>query len=199
MIDAGANRGGFTDAFLRLHEPERVLLVEAHPEFALKLQDKYSADPRLSVISAALSDGSGEATFDINSYPDASSLLPIDPRNSEWWSRDLSVARSIVVPTLSLVELMARENLDTIDLLKLDLQGAERRVLSAASDVLDRVRVIYTEVFFEPLYRDAWLFRETNEFLAAHGFKLCGLSNIVHASDGDLLQANATFRKIAVT
>ncbi|MFL6590098.1 MAG: FkbM family methyltransferase [Chthoniobacterales bacterium] len=199
MIDAGANRGGFTDAFLRLHKPERVVLVEASPEFASKLRDKYAADARISVIAAALSDRGGEAPFEINSYPDASSLLSIDPRNSEWWSRDLSVARSIVVPTVSLEELVSRENLETVDLLKLDVQGAERLVLSGAADILNRVRVIYTEVFFEALYSGAWLFRETNEFLAAHGFKLCGLSNIVHAGDGDLLQANATFRKIAVT
>src|SRR3954468_3044251 len=199
VVDAGANRGGFTDAFLRLHHPERVLLVEANPEFAVKLRDKYSTDARITVIAAYFSGGGGEATFEINSYVDASSLLPIDPRNSEWWSRDLSVARSIVVPTVSLEELVSRENLETVDLLKLDVQGAERLVLSGAADILNRVRVIYTEVFFEALYSGAWLFRETNEFLAAHGFKLCGLSNIVHAGDGDLLQANATFRKIAVT
>ena len=61
---------------------------------------------------------------------------------------------------------------------------------------LDRVTVIYTEVFFEELYAGAWRFWETNEFLSSYGFKLCGLSNIVHAADGDLLQANATFRKL---
>jgi len=37
VIDAGANRGAFTDAFLRLHAPERMILVEAIPELALKL------------------------------------------------------------------------------------------------------------------------------------------------------------------
>ena len=62
--------------------------------------------------------------------------------------------------------------------------------------VLDRVRVIYTEIFFEQLYAGAWLFSEMNEFLASRGFKLCGLSNIVHARDGDLVQANATFRRV---
>jgi hypothetical protein len=35
-----------------------------------------------------------------------------------------------------------------------------------------------------------------NEFLASRGFKLCGLSNIVHARDGNLVQANATFRRL---
>ena len=80
--------------------------------------------------------------------------------------------------------------------MKLDLQGAERLVLTGGVDALDRVRVIYTEVFFEPLYAGAWRFSETNEFLSSRGFKLCGLSNIVHAADGDLVQANATYRKL---
>ena len=196
VIDAGANRGSFTDAFLRLHRPQRVLLVEAIPELAESLRARYSGDPRISVVAAALSDQNGEAQFEINRSEASSSLLPIDPRNSEWFARDLSVARSIQVPTITLPELMNREKLPTVDLLKLDLQGAERLVLRGGEDVLDRIQVIYTEIFFEQLYADAWLFWDTNEFLSHRGFKLCGLSNIVHAPDGDLVQANATFRKL---
>jgi FkbM family methyltransferase len=195
VIDAGANRGAFTDAFLQLHQPERIVLVEAIPELALKLDEKYSGDSRIRVIAAALSDRNGEARFEINRSQASSSLLPIDPRNSKWFGRDLSVTSSITVPTITLGELLAREDLDTVDLLKLDLQGAERLVLTGAADALERVEVIYTEVFFEQLYAGAWLFSEMNEFLSGHRFKLCGLSNVVHAADGDLVQANATFRR----
>lgn len=196
VIDAGANRGAFTDALLLLHRPERIVLVEAIPELAMKLQARYEGDLRVSVVSAALSDQVGEARFEINRSEASSSLLPIDPRNSEWFGRDLSVANSITVLTLTLPELMKRQQLERVDLLKLDLQGAERLVLSGGADVLDRVQVIYTEVFFVRLYDGAWLFWEMNEFVAGRGFKLCGLSNIVHAADGDLVQANATFRKV---
>jgi FkbM family methyltransferase len=173
-----------------------MVLVEAIPDLAMKLQAKYESDPRISVVSAALSDRNGEAQFEINRSEASSSLLPIDPRNSEWFGRDLRVANSISVMTLSLPELMSRQKLERVDLLKLDLQGAERLVLSGGAQVLDRVRVIYTEVFFEPLYAGAWLFWEMNEFLSGNGFKLCGLSNIVHAADGDLVQSNATFRQL---
>jgi FkbM family methyltransferase len=195
VIDAGANRGAFTDAFLRLHQPKRIVLVEAIPDLAMKLQARYEGDPRISVVSAALSDRSGQAKFEINRSEASSSLLPIDPRNSAWFGRDLSVANSISVVTLTLPELMNRQRLESVDLLKLDLQGAERLVLCGGAEVLDRVRVIYTEVFFEQLYAGAWLFWEMNEFLSGRAFRLCGLSNIVHAADGDLVQANATFRK----
>jgi FkbM family methyltransferase len=196
VIDAGANRGAFTDAFLQLHRPQRMVLVEAIPELAFKLIEKYSSDARISVVAAALSDRNGEAPFEINRSEASSSLLAIDPRNSEWFGRDLSVAGSVTVPTLKLTELMTRERMESVDLLKLDLQGAERLVVTGGEQALDRVQVIYTEVFFERLYAGAWLFWEMNEFLSARGFKLCGLSNIVHAADGDLVQANATFRKL---
>jgi FkbM family methyltransferase len=196
IIDAGAHRGSFTDAFLQLHRPQRVVLVEAIPELAENLRAKYAGDPRMSVVAAALCDRHGEAQFEINRSDVSSSLLPIDARNSRWFARDLSVARRIQVPTLTLPEVMSREGLGRVDLLKLDLQGAERLVLTGAAEVLDRVEVIYTEVFFEHLYEGAWLFWDINEFLSHRGYKLCGLSNIVHATDGDLIQANATFRRL---
>lgn len=196
VIDGGANRGSFTDAFLQLHRPERLVLVEAIPELAEELRARYAGKPGVSVVSAALSDKNGEAPFEINRSDASSSLLPIDPRNSEWFSRDLRVDRTVQVPTKTLPALMDEQGLQAVDLLKLDLQGAERFVLTGGEAVLERVRVIYTEIFFEQLYAGAWLFWEMNEFLAGHGFKLCGLSNIVHARDGDLVQANATFRQL---
>jgi len=196
VIDGGANRGSFTDAFLELHRPERLVLVEAIPELAEGLRSRYAAQPGISIVSAALSDRNGEASFEINESDASSSLLPIDPRNSRWFSRDLRVERTVQVPTMTLQALMDAEGLQTVDLLKLDLQGAERLVLTGGEAVLNRVQVIYTEIFFEQLYAGAWLFGEMNEFLAGHGFKLCGLSNVVHATDGDLVQANATFRKL---
>jgi FkbM family methyltransferase len=196
VIDGGANRGSFTDAFLELHRPERLVLVEAIPDLVERLRAKYAGKPGVSVVSAALSDKNGEASFEINRSEASSSLLPIDPRNTAWFNRDLAVAGTIQVPTITLPALMEGQGIQTIDLLKLDVQGAERFVLTGAITVLDRVRVIYIEVFFERLYTDAWLFWEMSEYLSRRGFKLCGLSNIVHASDGDLLQANATFRRV---
>ncbi|MCA1658543.1 MAG: FkbM family methyltransferase, partial [Verrucomicrobiaceae bacterium] len=166
------------------------------PELAHKLRGKYAKDLRVSVVSAALSDTNGEAQFEINRSEASSSLLAIDPRNSKWFARDLNVDRVIRVPTKTLPTLMEEQGLKTVDLLKLDLQGAERLVLTGGEQMLDRVRVIYSEVFFEQLYAGAWLFWDMNEFLAGRGFKLCGLSNIVHAPDGDLVQANATFRRV---
>lgn len=195
LVDTGAHHGAFTDAFLKLHRPSRVVLVEPIPELAEKLKKQFERRPGFSVVAAALSDSNGNADFEINVSEVSSSLLKIDSRNSKWFDLDLRIARKILVPTLTLPRLMDEQQLDEIDLLKLDLQGAERLVLTGGETVLDRIRVIYTEVFFERLYAGAWLFWEVNDFLATRGFRLCGLSSVVHARDGSLLQANATFRR----
>jgi FkbM family methyltransferase len=195
VIDAGANRGAFTSAFLELHRPARLVLVEPIPELAETLRQTFRGRSGISVVAAALAERNGDADFEINFSKASSSLLRIDPRNTEWFGRNLEIERTIRVPIVTLVQLMADQQLETIDLLKLDLQGGERLALMGGAPVLDRVHVIYTEVFFERLYANAWLFWEMNDFLRARGFKLCGLSNIVHAVDGNLLQANATFRR----
>src|SRR5262245_23459726 len=66
VIDGGASRGAFTDAFLQLHHPERLVLVEAIPDLAEKLRVKYAGNSAISVVAAALSDKTGEAPFEIN-------------------------------------------------------------------------------------------------------------------------------------
>jgi FkbM family methyltransferase len=195
LVDAGANQGAFTDAFLEVHRPSRVVLVEAIPELAGALQARFKSRAGVSVVAVALSERNGEADFEVNRSMASSSLLKIDPRNDDWFGLDLKVARTLRVPTLTLTQLLQEQHLESVDLLKLDLQGAERLVLTGSEEVLPRIRVIYTEVFFERLYADAWLFWEVNEFLAARGFKLCGISNVAHGRNGDLLQANAVFRQ----
>ena len=59
VIDGGANRGSFTDAFLQLHQPERLVLVEAIPDLAEKLRVRYAGRAGISVVSGALSDKKG--------------------------------------------------------------------------------------------------------------------------------------------
>src|SRR5436309_1036909 len=50
VIDGGANRGAFSDAFLQLHRPERIVLVEAIADLAEKLRARYAGQPAISVV-----------------------------------------------------------------------------------------------------------------------------------------------------
>jgi len=56
------------------------------------------------------------------------------------------------------------------DILKLDVQGAERDVLAGAERLLDSVGVVQTEVEFVELYAGQPLFAEVDQFLRRRGF-----------------------------
>jgi FkbM family methyltransferase len=60
--------------------------------------------------------------------------------------------------------------IEDVDFLKLDVQGAEADVLRGAARTLSRAVVVHAEVEFLPLYKDQPLFGDIDALLRAHGF-----------------------------
>lgn len=56
--------------------------------------------------------------------------------------------------------------------LKLDVQGAEHLILSAAPQTLATTMIVHTEVEFEPIYENQPLFGDIDRLLRHHGFRL---------------------------
>lgn len=69
---------------------------------------------------------------------------------------------------------------DYINMLNLDIQGAELKALQGAEDVLGRIRYIYTEVNEKELYKGCALLPELDSFLAEHDFKRVETSMTPH-------------------
>jgi FkbM family methyltransferase len=80
-------------------------------------------------------------------------------------------------------EIIGREPVDTVrlddiretvglDLLKIDIQGAELMVFENAPVRLDGALLVHTEVEFVPMYRDQPLFSDVDRQLRQHGFLL---------------------------
>jgi Methyltransferase FkbM domain len=67
-----------------------------------------------------------------------------------------------------------------IDVLKVDVQGAELDVLRGAETSLASVRMLELEVEFQPLYERQPLFGDVDHFLRERGFVLWRLRDIAH-------------------
>lgn len=87
-------------------------------------------------------------------------------------------------------EVLGREPIDTVrlddvtetdglDLLKIDIQGAELMVFENAVNRLAEALVVQTEVEFVPMYRGQPLFSDVDCFLRRHGFLLHRFEDIV--------------------
>jgi hypothetical protein len=75
----------------------------------------------------------------------------------------------------------AREaGVEAVDVLKLDVQGAELDILRGAGALLDGVRALDLEVEFAPLYRGQPLFADVDAYLRERGFSLWRLRELTH-------------------
>ena len=136
--------------------------------------------PRIRLVDKAINSFTGRCTFyptdparTITTWPDgnpgASSLFVATGD----YPAEIYVQNEIEVDCIRLDDLCARLKFDAIDLIWMDLQGAELLALQSAGDLLDRVRFIYTEVSHRPIYAGQCLFDDVDSFLTERGFRLC--------------------------
>ena len=57
-----------------------------------------------------------------------------------------------------------------MDLVKLDVQGAELKALHGAQRVLKTATAVYLEVSFVSIYKNCPLFGEIDSFMKSHGY-----------------------------
>jgi len=77
----------------------------------------------------------------------------------------------VMVEATRLDTYCARRGITSIDLLCMDVQGAELRVLKGLGTLLERVRYIITEIEVKPLYYGQALYPEVHGYLKASGFR----------------------------
>lgn len=140
IIDAGAHIGLTTLYFKSLYPAAKIIAIEPNPTlFALLEKNVWENQLEdVTLINGALSDTSGTAAFFV------------DATTNEWWSTGSftkgawtkqQVSDAIEVQTLTLAECITQP----IDLLKLDIEGAEQRVLEASREALPLVQQMIME------------------------------------------------------
>lgn len=194
VIEVGAADGRDAEQYARLFPNAQIIAIEPVPESFAKLALRADRTPRLSAINAALADAPGRSDFRVGAWVDASSLMAAKATHSNYDAYTKST-ETIVVDTTTLDLLCAEFNLTSIDLLKMDVQGAELLALGGAQNQLRQrsIGAIYTEVQFTQCYHGAAVYHEIADLLAQQGFRLHNLFNMIHDHRGQLLWGDALF------
>lgn len=141
IIDCGANIGVSVLEWKTRWPQSRVLCFEPDP-FAFAMLDRNMNEndvPGVQCVNAALSDCDGTATLygNVSANGDARG----NSIDAAWGDRDGSVQVSVACTKLS-PYIADRE----VSFLKLDIEGAEERVLKEVAEHLGNVQAIYVEV-----------------------------------------------------
>jgi len=195
VIDVGACFGGFMESVAAHFEIERALLIEPLPHRCEQLRARFP-QPVFEVAQCAVADSEGFNDFYVHAFDYASSLLRWQQELDHRFRLDMSVEKVTRVKTTTLDALAEScEWHETIDLLKIDVQGAELPVLTGAQETLQRVEHVFVELAFREMYRGGCTFDEVYRFLVDRGFQLLEVSENVRDSQDTLEWVDALFRR----
>ncbi len=200
LVDIGANKGQFLAAALDYFRPRRWVAIEMLPDLAQHLRDhpQFATGEGL-VLNCAVGESAGRRTVLRSVYSEASSLLRLDPRASEWYGIDLTQHESGDAQVRSLDAICEEYEIDRIDVLKIDVQGYEREVIRGAKRMLGRTANLIIEVEFVRVYQGQALAGEIQSELEACGFSFRQYLSEYRNSTGQLLHGDALFRRPVVS
>lgn len=142
IFDVGANRGDWSEHCARLFPSARIHSFEIVPKTAERLKSRVNGIPNVAVNQFGLSDVSGEASIYVHhEFDSLSSMMPgVELIHS-------GISDKISSKTTTGDAYLAEHDLDRIDILKIDVEGVEDRVLKGFAHALADRRV--TVIQFE--------------------------------------------------
>lgn len=169
LIHVGANRADEYDYYAS-NTQGPLLFIEAIPELVETVRRRLDPSRPHYVRQAAVAESSGTTvSFNIASNSGLSSSLLKLGRHAEicpW----ITYTDTIEVVTERLDDIVAgRHEAGEYNVLVLDVQGAELKVLQGAPELLNQIDAVVAEISPEPLYEGGCTFLEVTTLLAEAG------------------------------
>ena len=194
VFDVGAYVGDIATTYAKIFPQATIYCFEPFPNSFNKLSH-LAKSSSIKPFQIALSDQNSQAKLHINTDRSCNSMFPRPTAGAKYYSENSHYISQIEVETQTLDTFCNTEGIADIDILKLDIEGAELKVLKGALGKLSdkRIRLIFTEVMFVAHYEGGCLFHEVSDFLSRYDYTLFNLYNLKRARNGQLRWGNAIF------
>lgn len=195
IVDGGAYVGPAAIEFQRAFPKAKVLAFEPSKDTWLKLHNNTRYSPLIVPICKALSDDTGSHAFHIMGYEPTHSLLSRPASGTQYFPNHAGAQSQTVVDCVRLDDYCCEHEIDRVNILKLDVQGAELKVLEGARNLLNagKIDAVFIESTFVPVYEGGALFSEVHAILNAAGFSLFRMYDFGYADNGQLVFCNSLY------
>ena len=155
FIDIGSHKGSYTDLIINNFEVEKIVMAEPQKNIFKYIKKKYFKDKRIRTYNLAISDKKKIQALYINKHDLTSSLTQIDKKNNYLKLKAKLFGGSIndliqnkyMVNSCKLSEIIKKNNIKKVDLLKIDTEGHELQVLKGAGAFLkEKVNFMLIEI-----------------------------------------------------
>jgi FkbM family methyltransferase len=203
VVDIGAS-GGIDKRWSMLTSCYLGILFE--PDLREYSRLKKASPENLIVLNAALSDNPKKNDFHLCKKQGVSSLYFPNYKFLDKFpdSERFEIEKTVRLETDTLFNQLSNKNIESIDFIKLDVQGHELPILKGAGCYLNEAVGLEIEVEFEKMYVDQPLFNEVDAFVKDNGFELFDIkryywkrksSNNSKSQKGQLIFGDALYFK----
>ena len=179
VFDIGANTGDYTSFIIGLNNSSQIYAFEPLPEAFQKLQTRFAASPmvgNLHLYQLGIFNASTTKTiWHCVDIPELSSIYdrqlndPIKSYNFNY--------QPIEISTISLDEFCTKHQINLINYLKIDTEGAELDVLHGAEQLLANSQIDYLQFEYGGTYPDAGITLKTvYEYLTGFNYTIYRIS-----------------------
>lgn len=156
VFDVGANIGNYSLKLLNVRSNIVIYSFEPFEESFEQLKSKFKNRNNIKLEPLAISNYKGFATFNINSSYETNSLLSRNSNANLSLCAGMQLKKQVEVAVTTIDIYCNENNISQIDILKIDVQGAEYRVLQGAIKMLESkaIKNIRIEVLFGTLYNE---------------------------------------------
>lgn len=184
IVDIGASsHGKLTEPYACLMQAgvAKIIGFEPDPVAHKELCDMYQDNPAYRYLPHFVANGGGRTFYETNWYMTGSLYKP-NQRILDTFFQLGDVTKCIAEHPVQTVSLDEIEDLGNVDIIKIDVQGAELDVFKGGSKALQDALVIWTEVEFVEYYEGQPLFSEVEQYLRTQGFAFHCFTGVIPRS-----------------
>tara|TARA_R110002020_G_scaffold211550_5_gene417760 strand:- start:2710 stop:3372 length:663 start_codon:yes stop_codon:yes gene_type:complete len=179
ILEIGSHDGRDASYFQEVFNvnPNNVYIIEAHKEYSKAIAEQY---PDYNVYNFAAWNKEGEMTFNaaLKSDDGRSSLLERDIYKKDF--------EQYTIPTKTINNFLLELSLETIDLVKLDVEGATYEVLQGFQDSLKKIKFLQLETELAEIWKKQITTEKIFKYLSQSGFSCVWQYNVARIQNDSL-------------
>lgn len=176
LIDCGSYHGSFTKEFNRIFNNSECLCFEPSKLAFSKLSENFKSNKNIQTFNIGLASINRRKKIYINNSDKTNSIFRMDPNIPECQKEFVENKSVQNIELRRLDDFLKKDknlsrSFSEIDLIKIDVQGAELELLHGAIDTIKNSKYILIEIHFIKSYKSSPIFKDILEFLEKYDFE----------------------------
>ena len=180
FIDVGAHEGETSNLFSKYLNIKKIYCFEPSSINYKNLKKKILKKANISLFNVGLGERDGEEDFNQLEESSSSTLVELNEK-SKYFIKKKKILNLFIkkdfknfyqtVNIMKLKNFMHNNSIEYIDILKIDTEGYEMKVIRGAEEKIKNIDYIYFEHHFDDMLKKDYTLSDIHNYLIKNGFK----------------------------